>query len=172
MRFPVRLVARSIESMLFVGLLFVASGCGGGAPTATDTGSMPDFRLVSTGGSAVERADFAGKVVIYDFWATWCGPCHIQADILRKLYPSLQARGVDVVGIATGEPAEVVGAFAAKRPFPWAVLVDPEEVVSGDLEILGLPTLVLTGPDGRIVFRQTGITTADRIEAELAKLAR
>lgn len=132
---------------------------------------MPDFRLASLGGAELSRAELAGKVVLYDFWATWCGPCHIQADILRKAYPALQARGIEIVGMATGEPPEVVRDFASRRPFPWPVLVDPEESVSGELDVLGLPTMVITDREGKIAFRQTGIVTADRIERELAKLA-
>jgi peroxiredoxin len=144
------------------------SACGGGA-TAPARGAMPEFELSSLGGSTVARADLAGRVVLYDFWATWCGPCHLQSDILRELYPDLQSKGVEVVGIATGEEPATVRDFAARRPFPWPVLLDPEEKVSNALEVMGLPTLVITCKGGPISFRQTGVVTAGQLERELVQ---
>jgi peroxiredoxin len=157
------------EKLLVVCVLAAAlAACGGGA-TAPAQGAMPDFQLSSIGGTPVARADLAGRVVVYDFWATWCGPCHLQSDILRELYPALQAKGVEIVGIATGEEPATVRDFAAKRPFPWPVLLDPEEKVSNELEVMGLPTLVITCKGGSISFRQTGVVTAGQLERELAE---
>ena len=149
-------------------LALVLPGCGGSGG-ASGGPAMPDFDLTSLEGSAVTKASLAGKVVVYDFWATWCGPCHLQADILREALPMVQAKGAELVGIATGEDPQVVRDFAAKRSFPWRVLVDPEEKLSNQLEILGLPTIVITDRDGRISFRQTGIVDPARLEREIEK---
>lgn len=143
------------------------SGCGGQPPAVE--GAFPEYSLASLGGGQTTPADFAGKVVIYDFWATWCGPCHLQADIFRELYPGFQSEGVEIVGIATGEEPATVREFAAKRPFPWPILLDPEETVSGKLEVLGLPTLMITCRSGAISFRQTGIVDGKRLAREIAE---
>jgi peroxiredoxin len=150
-----------------IALGLALSGCGGAAAPAGP--AMPDFTLSSLEGATVEKGSLAGRVVLYDFWATWCGPCHLQADILREAQPDLQAAGAEIVGIATGEEAEVVRDFAAKRPFPWRVLLDPEEKVSNHLEVIGLPTTVITCKSGPISFRQTGIVDSGRLEREVAK---
>lgn len=147
----------------------LALACGGGARTGSYD-RLPEFRLAALDGTEVSNADYAGHVVLFDVWATWCGPCHVQADILRRAAPGLEARGVKIVGINSGESLGVVRDFVAKRPFPWPVLVDSEERLTGDLEILGLPTLLIVDRDGKIAFRQTGIASADRIDAELAKI--
>lgn len=151
------------------GAIVLGFGCGGPAAEPV-AGMFPDYTLSSLGGTETSRADFSGKVVIYDFWATWCGPCHLQADIFREIYPGFAASGVEIVGIATGEEPATVRDFAAKRPFPWPILLDPEEKVSNELEVLGLPTLVITCKSGgAISFRQTGIVDRTRLERELAE---
>ena len=129
----------------------------GAATKATGT-RMPDFALASLGGERVTPADFAGKVVLYDFWATWCGPCHLQADILRGIYPAPQAarRRVRRASRPARTP-EVVREFVDRRPFPYAGARRSRRSRLGDeLEILGLPTLVVIDAEGRIAYRHTG----------------
>ncbi len=133
--------------------------------------AMPEFQLASLGGESFGKADFAGKVVLFDFWATWCGPCHLQADILKKIYPGAAKRGFEFVAVATGEEAATVRNFVARKPFPYAVLVDPEELLGGRLEILALPTLVVMDARGRIAYRHSGVADADTIEAALSAAA-
>jgi peroxiredoxin len=125
---------------------------------------MPDFRLAAVAGGTLGPADLRGKVVVYDFWATWCGPCHIQADILFELRPKLAARGVEIVSVSLGEPEDVVREFLERKPYPFPVLMDPEDRLTGELRILGLPTLIVTDRRGGVVFRVTGIAGAEDIE--------
>ena len=154
---------------LAAALALACGGGGAGSGAGAAAGTMPAYELASLSGAEVAASEFAGKVVLYDFWATWCGPCHLQADIFRKLYPGLRAQGVEIVGIATGESPAVVREFAAKRPFPWPVLIDSEETLSNQLDILGLPTLVIVDREGRIRFRNTGVVGADEVETAVAE---
>ena len=110
-------------------------------------------------------------MVLFDFWATWCGPCHLQADILKELYPDAARRGIEFVAISTGEEESTVRDFVARRPFPYAVLVDPEEILGGPLEINALPTLLIMNRQGRISYRQTGVADASAIDAALRAAA-
>ena len=80
--------------------------------------------------------------------------------LLRELYPDISEKGVEIVGIATGEEPETVRDFAAKRPYPWPILIDPEDGVSNALYVIGLPTLVITCKVGGISFLQTGVVEA------------
>ncbi len=130
---------------------------------------LPAFELVALAGGQLGSEDLKGKVVIYDFWATWCGPCHIQADILHALYPGVAGNGVEFVAISVGEPEDLVRDFLRDRPYPYPVLVDPEDRMSSELRILGLPTLIVVDGEGRVVYRNTGISDRETIERALER---
>ncbi|HEX9799809.1 MAG TPA: TlpA disulfide reductase family protein [Thermoanaerobaculia bacterium] len=136
-----------------------ASDVAGAAAAAT----IPDFELVSLGGGTLHRDDFAGRIVLYEFWATWCAPCHIQVEILKELYPRARSAGVEFVAVASGEPEEIVRRWAAEHPLPYPSLLDPDERLSTALEVLGLPTLVVADAAGVIVWRQTSLTDAETL---------
>jgi peroxiredoxin len=141
----------------------------GAAVTAGGSGgAMPAFDLAALDGRRVGPAVFEGRVVLYDFWATWCGPCHLQSDILKSIYPEAKGRGAEFVGVATGEPAGVVRDFLARRPLPYPVLLDPESRLESELAIYGLPTLVVVDRRGRIAYRHTGLIDADTLRRVLA----
>ena len=75
----------------------------------------PQFRLASVDGSEVALADFEEKVVLVDFWATWCGPCHAQADILKSLFADFDG-DVQFLAISLGEAEETMRAFVERNP--------------------------------------------------------
>lgn len=133
--------------------------------------AMPDFRLPTADGRNLAAEDLRGRVVLYEFWATWCTPCHVQVEILKELYPKQKTRGVEFVGVATGEPAEVVREHLAKHASPYPVVIDTEETVGNALEILGLPTLVVVDGAGRIVWRHTGLSDSSTLERVFADAA-
>ncbi len=150
-------------------LAFLAPGEAAGR---AEDGTMPAFELPALDGRAVTAADLRGRVVLIDFWATWCGPCHIQAEILAKIYPAARGRGAEFFGLATGEPEEIVREFLAGKPLPYPVLLDPASRVEAALEVVGLPTLVVLDRQGRIVFRHTGLIDGNTLERVLAEAER
>ena len=145
------------------------AGGGPGAAGAAGGGALPELALAGLDGRAFDARRLDGRVVLYDFWATWCGPCHLQADVLKAIYPEARARGAEFVGIATGEPADVVREFLAGRPLPYPVALDPESRLEAELAIYGLPTLVVVDRRGRIAYRHTGLIDADTLREVLAR---
>ena len=114
--------------------------------------SLPDDPLALDGrlldGSAFEPAGLAGKVVLIDFWATWCGPCVAEIPRVRDAYDRYHARGFEVVGISLDE------AFVEEKEIPWPIIVDSQNETGGlaaRYGITAIPTMILVGRDGAVV---------------------
>jgi len=134
------------------------------APTPAVAGSAaPDFRLASLDGRQLGPADFAGKVVLIDFWATWCGPCHLQADILKEIYPALKDKGVVFLAVSVGEEEKTVRDFVAESPFPYPVLIDPKDEISGRFDVAALPTVMIVDKSSHLAFRQDGVSDRESL---------
>lgn len=169
MTFPRTFAAVARRATALLTLALALGACG---PRVSSEGAgepLPEFRLAAIAGGQLGSVDLAGRVVVYDFWATWCGPCHLQAEILHEMYPDHRGDGVEFVAISVGEPEEIVREFLAEKPYPYPVLVDPEDSMSVRLRILGLPTLIVTDREGRVVFRATGISDRRTIEKALER---
>ncbi|QQR72040.1 MAG: TlpA family protein disulfide reductase [Holophagales bacterium] len=138
---------------------------GGGAPAA------PAFRLASLDGRQLGPADFAGQVVLVDFWATWCGPCRMQAEVLAGLHRTQHGRPVQFLAVSVGEEEATVRQFAQENPFEYPVLLDPGSRVADSFEVMALPTIVVLDRHGRVVLKESGLTDAATIEKALAAAA-
>ena len=139
-----------------------AAGSGGPQPSA-------DFRLAALDGGEISPLDYEGEVVLVDFWATWCGPCHKQADILEEIYADVQGDGVRFLAVNLGEDLETVTNFVAEDPYPYPVLLDPEDRLTYDFGIYGLPTLMVVDTEGKVSYFETGILDKRAVLAELRK---
>ncbi len=118
----------------------------------------PDFRLASLDGGMVGPPDFAGDVVLVEFWATWCGPCRLQAKFLEELHRELDGKGVHFLALDSGEDEATVREFVARNPFPYPVLLDPDSSLSSRYQIYGLPTVMVVNRQGDISFMETGVS--------------
>ena len=139
----------------------------GEVPEAQGGPPAPDFDLPDLDGGRIRLADYSGQVVLIDFWATWCGPCRLQAKILEELYSEVQGPAVQFLAISLGEPADLVREFVEKQPFPYPVAVDSEEVLGIDLQIYALPTVMVIDAAGRIAYLRPGISDAETLRRVL-----
>ncbi len=161
----------------FVLVLFVllAGACRQGEPEVAlaqpvGSASVMQFELASLEGGTLRSVEMAQELVLIDFWATWCGPCHLQADILAKIYPELKQKGVEFLAVSLGEPEAVVREFVSKRPFQYPVLVDPEDRVATEYGIFVLPTVVLLDREGTVMYQHEGISTAERLRSAVNEI--
>ena len=156
---------RSRVTALFVTLAtLVASSCAPPDAGPVRVGrSAPKISRSDLAGRTVDLASYQGRVVLVDFWATWCGPCHLQQQILEPLYREYQSKGAEFLAVSVGEDAETVKQFVAERPFGYPVLIDPADELSPQLGISALPTLLVVDKDGRVAYFEAGVADADTL---------
>jgi len=116
-----------------------------------------------TGGDVPERT---GKVVLVDFWASWCAPCKASFPMLAKLHAEFAVRGLIVAGIGIDEKPAAAEAFVKKLAPPFPTLHDREQKLVRQVVVPAMPTSYLIGRDGRVRFVHEGFH-GDRTEREL-----
>ncbi|MCX8160168.1 MAG: redoxin domain-containing protein [Candidatus Saccharicenans sp.] len=121
----------------------------------------PAFELKDLEGKVVKLADYQGKVVVLDFWATWCGPCLGSFPGMKKLVEEYQKdQSVAFVFVNTWQDEankeQVVKEFLAKNQYPFYVLMDTEDKVVADYGVSGIPTKFIIDPRGKIRFKSIG----------------
>ncbi len=105
-------------------------------------------------GTAFDQAKFAGKVVLVDFWATWCGPCVAEIPNMLEQYEKYHEKGFEVVGISLDEDKAEVEKFVTDNKIPWPILFAGkgwQDPVAQFYGISGIPQLVLIGRDGNVI---------------------
>ncbi len=115
----------------------------------------PDFNLKTIDGRTISLSDLRGKVVLINFWATWCPPCKEEIPLFIDVYKKYKDKGFEILAISTDTSAETVKKFANEYKIPFPVLVDDGKV-SNLYSIQGLPTSLLIGRDGKIVKVKLG----------------
>jgi thiol-disulfide isomerase/thioredoxin len=145
-----------------------------GAPAAGDGKHAPiltKFRMPDLEGRETGPADFKGKVVVVDFWATWCGPCRVQAKILEPLYAEMK-NDVQFLAVSLGEPKDTVARYIAEHPYSYPVLYDSEDRIATEAEIYALPTVLVIDRGGEVEYIQPGLSdsAAIRQAVERARL--
>ncbi len=135
--------------------------------------TLPDFRLPDLDGQEVASAAWAGKVLVVNYWATWCPPCLQEMPVLSSAQEALGGRGLQVVGIAIDRDSDVK-AFLAKRPVSYPILIGNPKAVELARQLgnrsQGLPFTVIFDRQGRRVFSRTGVVTGDRLRAQIDRL--
>jgi thiol-disulfide isomerase/thioredoxin len=140
------------------------------AQASTDHPFAPKFELTDLSGQKLSLEDYKGKVVLLDFWATWCGPCRIEIPEFVELQKRYRDQGLQVIGISMDDGPEPVREFYKQFNMNYPVAMgDPKlaELYGG---IFGLPTTMLIGRDGRIYAKHIGATDISVFEKEIREL--
>jgi thiol-disulfide isomerase/thioredoxin len=133
---------------------------------------LPDFNLQDLHGHALSSADLQGKVVLVDFWATWCQPCRKEMPGYQKLLDRYRSRGFMVIGFKSNamRDAEDPLQFAEKIGVAYPLVLATEDVNQKFGGILGLPTTMLYDRQGVLRMKVIGFEYADTIESTLKPL--
>lgn len=128
--------------------------------------NAPDFSLPSVpGGSTVKLSDYKGKVVLVNFWATWCPPCRAEIPDFIAVRDSLNAKGFEILGISLDEGgAKDVAPFAKEYRITYPLALGNQDIVKRYGGIRGIPTSFLIDRQGRIVQKWPGMIDKTTLE--------
>jgi cytochrome c biogenesis protein CcmG/thiol:disulfide interchange protein DsbE len=130
----------------------------------------PGFTLTDLDGAPVRLADLAGRPVIVNFWASWCGPCVREFPLLDAAAKAHASDGLAVLGIVYEDTAAGARAFMTQRGATWPALLDPGSAVASAYGIYGPPETFFIGRDGRVAGRQIGELNDASLARQLATI--
>lgn len=116
----------------------------------------PDFTLQSIDGRRVSLRDFRGKVVIVDFWASWCPPCRAEMPYLEDLQKRFASRGLVVLGLDSGEDSQTVSQFAKEGSYTFTLLLGGQPGAETSYYVGALPTTFIVNRQGKILYQNDG----------------
>jgi peroxiredoxin len=117
----------------------------------------PDFSVLDLSSNKVSLASYRGqKVVLLDFWATWCGPCRMAMVGLQTLQDKYKGQSLEILSVNQEEPAEQVRQFINRKKYDFHVVLDADGGVGAKYGVRAIPTLVLLDKSGVIQWLQVG----------------
>lgn len=183
---------RAMRRLSFVlccaGLVFALVSCGSdddqaraprtsgearsGTSYQTNPVPAPDLTLETMDGRELNLADMKGKVVLVNFWATWCAPCRKEIPDFIDLYSELKSEGLVIVGIAVDQDgAEAVRPYVNEQDINYPIVLDPDQSTESHFDAMyGLPTTYVVNPEGNIVRRVLGIFPIEEMKPTLEEM--
>jgi peroxiredoxin len=174
-------VIRMHLAIVALGAALVLASCVGTSSSASSFPSdkessnrklAPDFTLTDANGQTAKLSDYRGKVVLLDFWATWCGPCQIEIPWFMEFEQQYKSKGLEVVGVSMDDDGwQVVKPYIAEHKLNYRILLGNETV--GDLYggLDALPTTFLIDREGKFAFSpHIGLTSKNEFLSEIQSL--
>jgi thiol-disulfide isomerase/thioredoxin len=174
----------SCRRAVILGLLLL-TGCASSSTSGDVDGSAPapptggagttvglkarEIEGADTDGTTVKLSQYRGKVVLVDFWATWCGPCIGLIPHEKKLVEKYKNRPFVILGVSNDHSLEDLQRFLKRDPLPWPNIFDKGSDILNDWLVQGLPTLVLVDAGGNIVGRWVGAGEPNGVDQAVEK---
>jgi cytochrome c biogenesis protein CcmG, thiol:disulfide interchange protein DsbE len=144
-----------------------AGACPADAPSAN-----LDFTLKDMNGADVKLASLKGKVVLLNFWATWCGPCLLEMPSFVQIQAQYKDKGFQAIGVSVDDPPEALLPFAKKHEINYPLLVgqEREDLQSAYGGIFGIPISFIISREGKVCRRQIGPASKEQFESWIKAL--
>ena len=130
-----------------------------------------DFTLMDIEGNVVRLKDFKGKVVLLEFWATWCPPCRLSAPELQELHERMEGEDFAIIAIAVEDKLQRVRKFIEEKGITYTVVMD-DKGVDDAYGVYSIPTTILLDKEGNVAFTQKGFAPGmyDMLESDIRGL--
>jgi peroxiredoxin len=171
-------VLMSLRTSLLVAIVLTAAlaitysrSAGGSMAGAKDRKAAPDFALKDARGADVKLSDYRGKVVLLNFWATWCGPCKVEIPWFVDFEDKFRDRGFAVIGVSMDEDGwQAVKPYIREKSVNYRVVLGTDAIAKSYGGIESLPTTLLIDRDGRIAAEHVGLVGKSTYEQQIGKL--
>ena len=130
----------------------------------------PDFTLSDLNGDEVQLSDYRGKVLLLNFWATWCPPCQQEIPMFIEVYEELKDEDFVILAVSIGEGKEKVSGFVSEKGMTFPVLLDSSKDVARRYLVRAIPTSVVIDRDGVVQRIVVGMMHESQLRAELKDL--
>jgi peroxiredoxin len=142
-----------------------------GAANAMKVGDVaPDFTRADVSGRQVQLSKYRGRLVLLNFWASWCAPCREEMPLFSKWQRDLGAKGLQVIGVSMDDDANEVKKFLAAYPVTYPIVMGDARFAEHFGGVLGLPLSYLIDAQGRVVARYQGELDLAKMEAKVREL--
>jgi cytochrome c biogenesis protein CcmG, thiol:disulfide interchange protein DsbE len=157
-----------------IAVVVLAASCAKEKSPGAIKDKSPDFTLRDTRGNKISLSEFRGRVVLMEFWATWCPPCRESIPDMNELYKKYKDRGLVVLGISLdsdGDVSSTIASFMKEQPVLYPVLLDGSNV-SMLYGVNSIPSVFLIDKNGKVVKKFTGFVPglAEGLSTEIERL--
>lgn len=139
-------------------------------PSALVGQPAPEFRTETLSGDTISSEDLRGKVVVLNFWASWCVPCRQEHPVLRRAERAWDEDRARVVGVVYQDEKPAAVRYMDRMGGDWPNLMDPESRIAIDFGVYGVPETYFLGPDGTVAKKHIGVLTWDLVRSTVDSL--